>query len=632
MCISTMYYADSTDKINELLQDEHFMEVIDKAISQISTKELSSIIIRNTSGKLYRLSFSDFLYQYRYFLTIVLLLLSLCAWLLSRSRRLEVIKNQELSEKNIQLSNAISQAERANKAKSQFLARMSHEIRTPMNAIVGMTTLAKKKLDDKEKVSQYLTKITISSKVLLDIINDVLDMSAIESDKLKIANNPFDFKELVNSLSTLYYQQCKEKGIEFELLLAYVTEEQLVGDALRLNQILLNLLSNALKFTPKGGKIKVVITQTEKREDNVFLRFEVTDTGMGMSEEMLERLFLPFEQESADTAQKHGGSGLGLSIAKNLTEMMKGQIKAESEKGKGSTFTVDIPFGICETNMTENTTDKLKSIRALIVDDEPDAVEYTSVVLQRIGIEHDTVSSGEEAVQVLQEKYDRGQGYDICFVDWKMQGINGVDVTRKIRELFDKDTLVIIVSAYDLSEVEDEAKRVGADLFVTKPLFQSTVFNVLMLLSGGKYVNRTGNEEDYDFSGHRALIAEDTAFNREIAVELLELVNMEADCAENGKEAVEKFCAAPAGTYDVILMDIQMPIMNGHEASIKIRESAHPEAKTILIYAMTANAFTEDITAALSVGMDGHIAKPIDTDVLYSTLDKICRLKERHGY
>ena len=191
---------------------------------------------------------------------------------------------------------------------------------------------------------------------------------------------------------------------------------------------------------------------------------------------------------------------------------------------------------------------------------------------------------------------------------------------------------MIIVSAYDLSEVEDEAKRVGADLFVTKPLFQSTVFNVLMLLSGGKYVNRTGNEEDYDFSGHRALIAEDTAFNREIAVELLELVNMEADCAENGKEAVEKFCAAPAGTYDVILMDIQMPIMNGHEASIKIRESAHPEAKTILIYAMTANAFTEDITAALSVGMDGHIAKPIDTDVLYSTLDKICRLKERHGY
>lgn len=604
--------------------DPRLISIINKTIAVIGEDQIDDIVTARTIADPYNATLSDTMYKYRIQfwglgLVLATVLAAIIAILMMRHRNLLRLQN-----KNRQLAEAVRQADTASHAKSVFLARMSHEIRTPMNAIIGLTTIAQNHKGNAEKMGEYLEKITTSSKILLNIINDVLDMSAIESEKLQIANAPFDFRGLLSGISTMYYTQCKSKGVKFDLILSKVSEETLVGDALRTNQILLNLMSNAFKFTPEGGSIKLLVTQSMIRNDTVYMRFEVSDTGIGMAEEMKNRIFQPFEQESAVTAMKHGGSGLGLSITKNLVDMMQGSIKVESKKDAGTTFTVDLPFGLTK-EATDFDTDKFKSIRALVVDDDADTREYTSAVLSRIGIEHNAVNSGEEAVERLTMEHEKGCGYDICFVDWIMPGIDGIGVTRKIRELFDENTIIIIVSAYDLSEIENEAREAGANLFITKPMFQSTVFNLLMNLSGGKYKKLTAEPTDYDFTGYRVLLAEDNEMNMEIAVELLALVKLKVDCAENGKEAVELFEKSEPGTYAAILLDIQMPVMDGHEAAETIRKSSHPQAKTIPVYAITANAFTEDISAAIAAGMDGYIAKPIDSRILYSTLEKHCK-------
>ncbi|MEG2082756.1 MAG: response regulator, partial [Oscillospiraceae bacterium] len=366
--------------------------------------------------------------------------------------------------------------------------------------------------------------------------------------------------------------------------------------------------------------------QTPHSDTQTFLRFEITDNGCGMSQEMKSRIFTAFEQETATTAQKYGGSGLGMSITKNLVDLMHGAITVESEKGVGTTFTVDLPFGIPE-HRQEYTGKNFSDIKALVVDDDGETCEYTSIVLDRLKVKHDCATSGEEALGKIRKGYDGGKGYDLCFIDWRMPEMDGIALTKKIRAEFDDDTIIIIVSAYDLSEVEDEAKEAGVNMFVTKPVFQSTVFNMLMSLSGGKYIEGNKTGENYNFKGHRVLLVEDNALNMEIATELLSVTGIEVDSAENGKLALEKFTASPEGTYDIILMDIQMPIMDGHESTRAIRASEHPQAKTIPIYAMTANAFTEDISLALSAGMNGHIAKPIDTEIMYGVIEKVLRDK-----
>ena len=487
-----------------------------------------------------------------------------------------------MEEKNQQLMDTLIQADEASQAKSRFLARMSHEIRTPMNAIVGLTEIAKKHLTDPNRIEQYLSKIDSASHVLLNIINDVLDMSAIKNNKLKIAHEKFDMKKIINSITAIYYNQCKQKGIKLEVISACLTHEILIGDSLRVNQIILNLISNASKFTPAGGKIRFEITEKAYKKQTIFIRIIVSDTGIGMTPEMLTRLFNTFEQENANTAQQYGGSGLGLSIVKNLVELMHGSISVESKKGIGSMFTVDLPFSIPKIDELSSSK-SINDLRVLVVDNDCASRIYMTSILDRINVQYDIATTTEQTVKMLSTADKAGKHYDI-------------------------------------SEIGENMETSGADIFLQKPLFQSTVFNMLISLTDKNYIKGTFHKESYDFHGKKVLLAEDNALNTEIAIELLNSVNLNVDHAENGQIAVDKFLTAPIGTYDIILMDIQMPVMNGYQATKTIRSSSHPNAKSIPIFAMTADAFTENVAEALSAGMNGHIAKPIDTHILYRTL------------
>lgn len=610
--------------------DAMLMSILNKAIDNIDSATVSGILIKHTLASPYKYTFLDFLYRFRLQLIIAGILVGICFLLL-----VSISINKEKTAKKMELINeslekAIAKADSANAAKSQFLAQMSHEIRTPMNAIIGLTSIAKTEIKSPEKVDDYLTKIDGSSKLLLNIINDVLDMSAIEGGKLKIDNAPFNFKQMLTNITTVFYQQARMKGVEFNVRMNGVTEETIVGDELRLNQVLMNFLSNAVKFTPSGGEIDLMVLQASRTRDKVQLRFSVSDTGCGMSEDMMSRLFKPFEQESASTARKHGGSGLGLSIAKNLVEMMGGSIKVESFQGKGSVFTADIPFGTVN-QATVADASGFSEIRTLVVDDDKESCEYSGILLERLGVRFDYVTSGEEALDTLGEAEDKGDPYKLCLIDWKMPDMDGIQVTQKIREIFGEDTIVINVSAYDLNELENTGKAAGANYFIPKPLFQSTLFNALMKISGGNYTKIDAEEEKktFDFTGKRVLVAEDVALNMEVAIKLLQMVGIETVCAEDGRQAVDLFKKADPGTYDCILMDINMPIMDGYEAAKAIRSMPRTDAPYIPIYAMTANAFSEDVTAALNAGMNGHIAKPIETRVLYKTLETAFSMNEK---
>lgn len=610
-------------------QNGVLVSIINKAIATITSKQTDQMTVNQTLNNGYSMSFGDYVYKFRVPLLIIAVLVLLCFILLisiSVSRQKNAVR---ISLTNARLEKAIAKADSANMAKSQFLAQMSHEIRTPMNAIIGLTSIAMSEVNSPQKTSDYLTKIDGSSRLLLSIINDVLDMSAIEGGKLKIDNEPFNFKQMLTNITTVFYQQAHMKNITFNVRMNGVTEETIVGDELRINQVLMNFLSNAIKFTPSGGEVDLMIIQASHSQDKVQMRFSVSDTGCGMSEDMMGRLFKPFEQESASTARKHGGSGLGLSIAKSLVEMMGGSVKVESVIGKGSVFTADIPFGTSKQEFSSEA-NGFSEIRTLVVDDDKESCDYSGILLERLGVRYDYVTDGETALEKLGEAEDKGDPYKLCLIDWKMADMDGVEVTKKIREIFGDDTIVIIVSAYDLNEVEASGKAAGANYFIPKPLFQSTLFNALMRISGGDYtqINAEKDKNDYDFNGKNVLVAEDVALNMEVAIKLLQMVGIQTTCAEDGKQAVEIFEKSKPNTFDCILMDINMPVMDGYEATKAIRTMSRPDAKTIPIYAMTANAFSEDVTAALNAGMNGHIAKPIETKVLYKTLENVFNMEK----
>lgn len=498
--ILSVFFMEEDMALVALNINEHnvWMNIIDKCIASITERERAQYIVNHTMRNTYELTLQDVLYKSRTEVAIICFLIlwvfvMLIVGMIVRNRHYALIES-----KNAELAKAVAQANNANEAKSMFLARMSHEIRTPLNAIVGMNAVCKNHLDDPDKVKEYLNKMENASEVLRGVVNDILDMSAIESNKIKIESARLSIKDVLKTVEDIYHEQCKVKGVKFNVILENVRDTEVMGDVLRLKQVFLNLVSNAYKFTPKGGNITIKAIEVLERGNKVFYSFRVSDSGEGMSEEIMSRLFQPFEQESASTAKSHGGSGLGLSIVKNLVELMSGYIACESKKGEGTTFLVSIPFEIPK----------------------------------------------EQKVVKKEEK-------------------------------------------------------------------------------------RQADPKEYNFENRKVLLADDTEFNAEVMMDLLAMVNMQVDWAENGRIAVERFEQSEAGTYEAVFMDIQMPEMNGYEAAKAIRASAHPEAKTIPIYALTANTFTEDVSEAVYAGMNDHLEKPVDTALLYEILQKI--IKEKKG-
>lgn len=518
------------------------------------------------------------------------------------------------------LRQSLSQAEQLNRAKSSFLSRMSHDLRSPLNSVISLSHIIVDNRNNPDKVVELCEKIDESSHYLLGVINDILDVSAIESQKITITKSPFDFRRQIEAIVAMFYGQCKEKNVEFKLSLSGVTEEYLFGDPLRLKEVLVNLVSNAIKFTPSGGHVMVKVHQLSRLDDMVKLRFEVIDDGEGIEENRLKNIFEPFTQENEQTMQRHGGSGLGLSIVKSITSLMGGTVGVTSEKGVGSTFSVDLPFNIAK-ELPQISSEKLKKVRALIIDDDVETQEYGKKVMDKLGVTCDIASSGKEALAMMHKAYNESRGYDICFIDWRMPGMTGIEVTKAIREAFDDDTVIVVASAYDVAEIDKEAKMNGANVVVAKPMFQSTVFDLLMNMTGGKYLEAQKSVK-YSFKGKKALLAEDNTLNAEILTALLQVVGMDVERAVDGKDAFEKFTQAKEQEYDIIFMDIQMPILNGYEATAKIRESGKGDAKTIPIVAVTANAFIEDIKRSLAAGMNDHMAKPIESERLYQVLEK----------
>ena len=524
------------------------------------------------------------------------------------------------------LKDALKNAENASHAKGDFMSRMSHEIRTPLNAIIGYLDIAHDESSDREKIQHCIEKSQIASRHLLSIINDVLDISSIESGRMKIAHEDFDIKKMVNSLTTLFYNQAKTKGVEFVVKMQPMDSEWISGDELRVRQILLNLLSNAVKFTPAGGTITLGIRQLGENHDKQRIEFSVQDTGIGMSEEYRSRMFTPFEQESANTAKNYGGTGLGLSISNNLVHMMGGTIDVKSGVGQGTLFTVLLAFDKAKSDrITNDIPEDFSHIRALVVDDDQDTCIYMETLLERMGVHCDTVTSGKKALRRVASRNDAGHPYDICIIDWYMKEMDGMETAREVKKICGQDIPIIIATAYDYTELMEEAKEIGIDKIVSKPLFQSTLFDLLVSTYGKYKPVQKEIKPSIDLSGMKILLAEDNEMNMEIALDILHKAGLVITPVINGKEALDTFETSESGTFDAILMDIQMPVMDGYTAARKIRECSHPEAKSIPIIAMTANAFSEDVTAALAAGMNDHVAKPISYDRLFSVLSKLTK-------
>ena len=549
--------------------------------------------------------------------------------LLQKARKAEAAARKAASdtqELNAKLQVAVEKAESANRAKSTFLSNMSHDIRTPMNAIIGFTTLALSNIDDTDRVKDYLGKTLASSNHLLSLINDVLDMSRIESGKIHLEEVEVNLSDVLHDLKTIVSGQIYAKQLELYMDAMDVTDEDVYCDKTRLNQILLNLLSNAIKFTPAGGTVSVRVRQLAGKVRGCGqYEFRIKDNGIGMSQEFAQKIFEPFERERTSTVSRIQGTGLGMAITKNIVDMMGGTIEVQTAQGKGTEFTVCVPMRAQTEQRPVEKITELEGLKALVVDDDFNTCDSVTKMLVKVGMRAEWTLSGKEAVLRARQSIEMSDVYHAYIIDWRLPDMNGIEVTRQIRSLHD-DTPIIILTAYDWSDIEVEAKAAGVTAFCAKPMFMSDLRETLMSALGQKPADAVQGllpEKNADFKGKHILLVEDNELNREIAQEILREYGFLVDSAENGAVAVEKVSTAAPGSYDLVLMDVQMPIMDGYTATRKIRALDDPARAKLPILAMTANAFDEDRRNALESGMNGFLSKPIVIDDLVQELHKI---------
>ena len=529
----------------------------------------------------------------------------------------------KLAQQQESLNAALEEANQANKAKTAFLSNMSHEIRTPMNAIIGLNNIA---LDDptiSAQTREYLERMGTSARHLLGIINDILDMSRIESGRMTIKSEEFSFAKMLEQVNTIISGQCNDKGLQYDCRTVGQIDNYYIGDEMKLRQVLINILGNAVKFTPEGGAVSFTIEDVKRLNHQATLRFTIRDNGIGMSKEFLPRIFDAFSQEDSSSTSKYGSTGLGMPITKSIVGLMNGHIEVESEKGEGTTFVVTVT--LMQANHETGGSDEFElhphEMSVLVIDDDRVACDHARLVLSHLGITCEVVLSGEQAVELVKLRHARREDFNLVLVDWKMPGMDGVETTRQIRSIVGNDTPIIILTSYNWEDIEGEAREAGVDTFASKPLFAGTVmdeFRTAFRKKNSDLARRT-----VDLKGRRVLLAEDVEINAEIMMMVLSMREMDVDHAENGKIAVAKYQEHGPGYYDAILMDMRMPEMDGLEATRVIRATDQTDAKTIPIIALTANAFDEDVQRSMQAGLNAHLSKPVEPDVLFETLEEL---------
>ncbi|MBQ8973964.1 MAG: response regulator, partial [Clostridia bacterium] len=522
------------------------------------------------------------------------------------------------------LRDALAAAEDANRAKTAFLSNMSHEIRTPMNAIIGLDNIALADPSISESTKEHLEKIGASAHHLLGIINDILDMSRIESGRMTIKSEEFSFAKALAQVNTIISGQCNEKGLRYECRMQGDVQNYYIGDDMKLRQVMINILGNAVKFTPEGGSVTMTIALAARFNGKSTLRFTIRDTGIGMSKEYLPKLFDAFTQEDSSSTNRYGSTGLGMPITKSIVELMNGNIEVESEKGKGTTFTVTVTLLDSDRkDEGDDTALRPHEMCVLVIDDDPIACDHAQLVLGQVGISCEKALSGTEGLEMAKLRHARREPYNLILVDWKMPEMDGLETTRQIRAAVGNETPVIILTSYSWDDIADEAMAAGVDSFVSKPLFAGNVldeFRDAFNKKNAQLVSRTA-----DLTGKRILLAEDVAVNAEIMMMVLAMREMIVEHAENGRIAVEMFESHEQGYYDAILMDMRMPEMDGLEATRRIRAMHRSDAASIPIVALTANAFDEDVQRSMQAGLNAHLSKPVEPEALFNTLEGLVK-------